>query len=167
MVEPRWYALYVKSRNEKKVYERLIEQEIESYLPLLKTLRQWSDRKKMVEAPLFSSYVFVKTSPVHYSKILAVDGVVHFVKFEGKPAPIPDNQIDYLKLLLYSGEKFEISPDEFETGEDVEVIAGPLKGFRGTFVNYKGKKYAQLRIDAINRSLIIKISPGYLKKITN
>jgi transcription antitermination factor NusG len=167
MPETRWYAVYVKSRNEKKVFTRLIEQGIETYLPLLKTLRQWSDRKKMVEVPLFSSYIFVNTFPKQFNQILAVEGIVSFVKFEDKPAPIPDNQIDYLKLLLYSGEKFEISPDEFETGEDVEVIAGPLKGFQGTFVNYKGKKYAQLRIDAINRSLIIKISPGYLKKITN
>jgi transcriptional antiterminator RfaH len=166
MHEASWYALYVKSRTEKRVYKRLIEQEIESYLPLLKTLRQWSDRKKLVEAPLFSSYVFVRTNPVHFNKIRAIEGIVNFVRFDGKPAPIPDNQVDNLKLLLYSGEKFEISPDEFETGEDAEVIAGPLKGFKGTFVNYKGKKYAMLRIDAINRSLIIKISPSYLKKIT-
>lgn len=165
MQEKQWYAVYVKSRNEKKVFGRLIEQEVETYLPLLKTLRQWSDRKKMVEVPLFSSYIFVNTTPKHFNKILTVEGIVNFVKFEGKPAPIPNNQIENLKLLLFSGEKFEISPDEFDIGENVEVFKGSLKGFKGTFVNYHGKKYAMLRIDAVNRSLIIKISPSCLKKV--
>jgi transcription antitermination factor NusG len=167
MDEKHWYAVYVKSRNEKKVYARIKEQNIDTYLPLLKTLRQWSDRKKMVEVPLFSSYVFVNIYDTQLNEVLAVDGTVNFVKFEGKPASIPAKQIESLRLLLYSGEKFEVSPDEFEIGEAVEVSKGPLKGFKGMLVNYKGKKRAILRIDALNQSLMIEIFPSFLKKAAN
>lgn len=166
MKEKSWYAVYVRSRNEKKVYNLLNEKGIDSYLPLLKTLRQWSDRKKMVEVPLFSSYVFVNISIKQFNLILSVKGIVNFIKFNGKPATIPDEQIESLKLLLCSGEKFEISPDEIKIGENVEIIKGPLKGFKGILTEYKGKKHAMLRIDAITQSLIVEIMPSFLKKTT-
>jgi len=165
MIKKHWYAVYVRSRNEKKVYELIKEKDIETYLPLIKTIRQWSDRKKMVEVPLFNSYVFVKILPANFYQVLAVDGAVKFIKFEGKPAHIPDEQIESLKLLLHSGEKFEVSIEEFETGEMVEVINGPLTGFKGILVRYKNKNRALLHIDSINQTLIINILPSYLRKV--
>ncbi len=164
MREKRWYAVYVRSRSEKKVFKQLIEQGTDSYLPLLKTLRQWSDRKKMVELPLFSSYVFVNISPKQFDYVLNVQGIVKFVNFDDKPATIPEKQIESLRLLLFSGEKFEIGFDEFKLGEKVEVIAGPLKGFNGILADYKGKKRVLLRIETINQSLFVQIRPSYLKK---
>ena len=85
MVKKHWYAVYVRSRNEKKVYELIKEKDIETYLPLVKTLRQWSDRKKMVEVPLFNSYVFVYVDLLEHFKVRQVPGIVNFVCFEGKP----------------------------------------------------------------------------------
>jgi transcriptional antiterminator RfaH len=159
-----WYAVYVRSRNEKKVFTFLTEAGIEAYLPLLKTLRQWKDRKKLVEMPLFSSYIFVNVDSTEFVKVLSIDGTVNFVKFDGKPAAIPSEQIENLRLLLFSGEKFEISPEEIEIGETVEVTKGPLKGFKGMITEYKGTKRALLRIDAINQMLMVEILPSCLKK---
>ena len=88
-----------------------------------------------------------------------------FVTFEGIPAKIPDDQINYLKLLLDSSEKFEVSYDVFEFGDNVEVYRGPLKGFKGLLVNYKGRKRALLQIEAINQSLLVEIHLSNLKKV--
>jgi transcriptional antiterminator RfaH len=165
MENPRWYAVYVKSRNEKKVFARFEEVQIEAYLPILKTLRQWKDRKKMVDVPLFNSYIFVRVIPTCFFKVKQVEGVVTFVKIDNKPVPIPDDQIDSLKLLLTSSEKFEVSYDAIEIGEDVVVTKGSLSGFKGTLVCYKGKKRAMLRIDAINQVLMVDINPAFLRKI--
>ena len=165
MLQLRWYAVYVRSRSEKVVFSRISEQGIETYLPLQKTLRQWHDRKKLVELPLFNSYVFVRANSTQFQLIKSTEGVSGFVSFDGKPAKIPDSQINYLKLLLDSSEKFEISYDIFEFGDKVEVFRGPLKGFKGFLVDYKGIKRALLQINAINQSLIVEIHPSNLKKV--
>ena len=81
--ETKWYALYTRPRAEKLVYQRLIEEHIETFLPLQKTYRMWSDRKKLIEKPLLSSYIFVKTNKKTFPKVYKVIGVVKFVSFEG------------------------------------------------------------------------------------
>ena len=82
--ERAWYAVYTNSRAEKRVSERISEMGIETFLPLQKTLRQWSDRKKLVEKPLISSYVFVKAVPKEFFPIRTTDGVVKFIMIQGK-----------------------------------------------------------------------------------
>ena len=82
----KWRALYVNSRAEKKVMEILLGKDIEAYTPIVKTMRQWSDRKKMVELPLMNGYVFVRSDEVQIEKILQTKGVVNFVRSEGKIA---------------------------------------------------------------------------------
>ena len=100
-VEPvhlyHWYAVYVKSRAEKKAQIELQQKGIENFLPLQRKLRQWSDRKKWVEMPLIPGYLFVRISRKEYDLTLQSTQVVSFVRFEGTAATIPDNQIDYLK----------------------------------------------------------------------
>jgi transcriptional antiterminator RfaH len=167
MIVERWYAVYVKSRNEKKVNARFEEANIESFLPILKTLRQWKDRKKLVEVPLFNSYVFVRVKPIQFTAVRQIDGVVNFVRLDSKPASIPDNQIESLKLLLGSSEQFEVSHDLIEVGEPVEVVKGTLTGFKGILVSYKGKKRAMLRIEAINQILMVDINPAFLLRVNS
>ncbi len=160
----KWVAVYTRSRYEKKVADELAEKGIATYLPLMKTLRQWSDRKKWVEMPLFRSYVFVNIDFPNLRKALEANGTVYIVKFEGKPAIIPDKQIEDLKALLGSSIDFEISTEVFNKGERVEVTHGPLFGFQGTIVEYKGKKRVMLRIEAVGQSLLIELSPAWLKR---
>ena len=93
--EKGWYAIYTHSRAEKRVSDRLTEAGIETFLPLQKTLRQWSDRKKLVEKPLISSYVFVKVVPREFFTVRKTDGVVKFIMLAGQARchpRDPDNQ---------------------------------------------------------------------------
>lgn len=160
----RWYAIYTRSRYEKKVAGLLEELGITAYLPLMKTWRQWSDRKRLVEVPLFNSYIFILSEPHLVYKTLQVDGAIYVVKFAGQPAVIPDEQIENLKILLGSSTKFENSFDEFIFGEQVEVIEGPLCGVQGVFVEYHGKKRVLIRMDAINQNLVIEVKLGMVRK---
>lgn len=163
--EEKWYALYTKSRFEKKTGQLLTEKGFEVYVPLIKTIKQWSDRKKIVEEPLFRSYIFFRSAASKLLNAKQVDGAVYIVSFNKQPAVIPDTQIKNLQLLLNSNEKFEISEEIFTTGEIVEVIQGSLRGLKGTFVDYRGKKSILLQIDAINQTLMVHIPPLWVKKV--
>ena len=102
-----WHALYVKSRSEKKVLKQLEEMDVEAFLPLVTRIRQWSDRKKKVEEPLFKSYVFVRSSEKQYIPILNVYGVVKFVTFNRKAVIVPENQIIAIKRYIDDCEEEE------------------------------------------------------------
>jgi transcriptional antiterminator RfaH len=162
--DPRWYAAYTKPRNEKKVYDRLIAAGIETYLPLQRLLKQWSDRKKMVEEPLFRSYIFVRITQKDYYNVLNTNGLVRYITFEGKAVPIPDNQINLIKQLLEENLEVE-SVDEFlEPGVTVEVKLGSLVGLTGELIEHKGKKKVIVRIDHISHSLLVTLPTQYVTK---
>jgi transcriptional antiterminator RfaH len=161
----KWYAIYTRPRAEKQVYERLVEAEIETFLPLQKTFRKWSDRKKLIEKPLLSSYVFVKTSKHDFPKVYKTNGVVKFVTFEGQPASIPQNQIDNLRLIINSDADIEISSEKFAKGDNVKVVTGALEGLTGELIKVGGKKRVVVRIDRLDQNLILTIPVGFLRKI--
>ncbi len=165
MSEKKWYAVYTKSRMEKQVAKEFEEMNIEHYLPLLKTLRQWTDRKKWVYVPLFNSYVFVKTNIKDREKILKADGAVNFVHFKDEYPSIPEYQINNLRIILGASAKFEIGYDNFTLGEKVNVTGGPFKGLKGTVIEYRGKQRLLVRIDVINQNLILEVNPVYIEKI--
>jgi transcriptional antiterminator RfaH len=160
----QWYAVYTKSRNEKQVARELEEKGVEHFLPLVKTLRQWSDRRKFVYVPLFNSYLFVKIDIKYRVYVLEIPGVVCFVNFKQEFPPIPEWQINNLKIILGSAEKFEISRDNFQLGEHVTVNGGSFKGLHGTLVEYRGKQKFLVRIDTINQNLLLEINPVYIEK---
>ena len=162
--EKRWYALYTRSRWEKKIHEALVNKGIESYLPLQKTLRQWSDRRKWVYEPLLRSYVFVRIYQKDYLKPLKTDGVVTFVKTAGEMSPVQDEEIKILKIISGSGEDVQITTEHFEKGDPVEVISGRMKGLYGTLVQYRGKHQVMVRIESIDQNLMINIPVVHLKK---
>ena len=156
----RWYAVYVKSRYEKKTAKLLDDRHIETYLPLIGRLKQWSDRKKIVEEPLFKSYLFVRTDLKDYFDILNTPGIVKFVTFEGKPVAVPDNQI--VAVRSYVGEfdneeAYEPLPDLHE-GQIVEIAHGQMKGLVGRLVEIKGKQRLIVNIEAVGKSLPISVT---------
>ena len=155
-----WYAIRVKSRSEKKVYSDLIEQEIEAYLPLQRKLRQWSDRKKWVEMPLISGYVFVHISRKEYESVLKIYNVVCYVYFEGKAAIIRDADINLLKRMLGQVEvELEITLEQLKPGQMVEIISGPLCGVIGELINFQGKNKVALRIQPLGYTVLVE-APG-------
>ena len=160
-----WYALYTSPRSEKKVLTRLLEQGVDAYLPLQKTLRQWKDRKKWVETPLISSYIFVKVVSQDFQKVLNVTGVLRFVYFLGKAAVIPEWQINSLKLLLESEKEVEINSENIKKGDRIKVISGALIGLEGELVTIKGNKKVIIRIEHIGYSFSVNIPLSDLVKI--
>ena len=159
-----WYAVYIKSRAEKKAQTELQQKNIESFLPLHRKLRQWSDRKKWVEMPLIPGYLFVRVSRKEYDPVLQSNFVVSYVRFEGTAALIPDNQIEYLQLMLKQDNlEIEITPEVFEPGQIIEIIAGPLIGVQGKLVRINGKNKVAVELEQLGYSALIEISMEDIK----
>lgn len=160
----QWYAVYTRPRAEKLVLERLEEEGIETFLPLQKTIRVWSDRKKIVEKPLLTSYIFVRVTQKDYPKVYKANGVVRFVTFDGTPAAIPQKQIDILRLIVDSNAPVEVSSEKFQKGDSVEVIGGALQGLTGELIKIGSRNRVIVRIDKLDQNLILKIPAALLKK---
>lgn len=166
MIDDRpWYAVYTRSRHEKMLAQLLNEKRIEAYVPLRRVLRQWSDRRKLVDEPLIRSYCFVRPEPSQYYDVLNTDGAVRYVWFSGKPAPIPNKQIDLLKLITGSDVEVDSLPGGLYKGSMVQVKAGPLEGLVGELVDFAGKKKVLVRIDHLEQVLTISISPLLLDPV--
>jgi transcriptional antiterminator RfaH len=163
--EEKWYAVYTNPRSEKQVFQRLEEAEIESFLPLQKTFRIWSDRKKLIEKPLLPSYVFVKVITKNFHHVWTIPGVVKFISFEGKPVSIPQNQIDNLRLLVNSDAKIEVTSENFAKGDNVEVVNGSLVGLTGELIKIGRQNRVVVRIDRLDQNIIVKIPKAFLRKI--
>ena len=151
-----WYAVRVRSRTEKKVNAELAFQGIESYLPLQRKLRIWSDRKKWIELPLISGYVFVYISLKEYELVLRTFNVVCYVFFQGKAAVIPERDIIFLKRMLGQSElALEVTLDDLKPGQLVEVVSGPLCGMVGELIEFKGKNKVALRINPLGYTVLV------------
>jgi transcription antitermination factor NusG len=164
MDQKKWYAVYTRSRAEKKTFESLVNAGFETYLPLYKTLRQWSDRKKMVTLPLIPSYVFVKIIEKEYRKVLEVEGVVAFIKFERQLAAIPDRQIETMQKLVDSGSEIKAITEKVQKGDLVRIASGPLRGTEGEIIEMQGKQKFVLRIN-IGYTLIVNIQGADIIKV--
>ncbi|MDF1576667.1 MAG: UpxY family transcription antiterminator [Bacteroidales bacterium] len=163
--ESKWYAVYTRPRFEKQVLKGLLDQGIEAYLPLIKTMREWSDRKKMVEVPLFSSYVFVHIDRRHYDQVLRTHGAVKYITFEGKAASIPSEQINNLKIIVDSNEKVETTWESRRKGDLVMVTAGSLKGLKGELITEGNRKKVLVRIMGIDQNLTVEVHASLIEKI--
>ncbi len=163
--EKTWYALYVKSRTEKKVALELEGNQIEFYLPLEKRLKQWSDRKKWVEEPLFRSYIFVHITPKEYFKVLQVRGAVKYISFEGKAVPVPPQQIEAIRIYLAEVDPVVHENQEWKEGSEVEVMSGKLTGLRGILIKAKGKNRVKVEIEVVGSAIILNIPRKHLRVI--
>ena len=167
-LQPSWYAIYVHSRAEKMVHAELARKDIESFLPLQRKLRQWSDRKKWVEMPLISGYVFVHITRKFYDIVLQTDNVMQYVRFEGKAAVIRDQDIETLKRMLgQSDMQVEITMEELLPGTQVEIISGPMMGFRGELISFHGKNKVALRIPPLGFTVMVESPSSNITVVKN
>lgn len=158
-----WFAIYTKSRNEKKVAERLTEQNIEVYCPTQTVLRQWSDRKKKVRVPVFVSYVFVRyKTEEERLKILQTPGVVSFVRYLKEDAKIREEEILAIQKLL--GEFEEVTVEPIEKGDKVQIQYGSMKGQEGRVVNTQ-KDRVIVYIESLGLALKAEVSSAKVKKL--
>ena len=163
----KWFAIYVKSRNEKKVFKTLDDIGVESFLPLITRMKQWSDRRKKVEEPLFRSYLFVNISLNDYYKVLNVNGVVKFICFEKKPVEVPQNQIIAIKKYITDTDLHDVDCEniDFKEGELVRIKSGQMKDLIGRFVKINGKHRVVIDIEAVGQSLPINIARSSVEKL--
>ncbi|MNX27538.1 Transcription antitermination protein RfaH [compost metagenome] len=161
----RWYPVYTRSRAEKKAYEELNRKAILAYLPLKKTVKQWSDRRKIVEEPLIKSYLFAYISAKEYAEVLMTNGIARFIYFSGQIASIPDQQINDLKLLLATDADLEVIDYDIKPGERVLIKAGPFKGIIAELVSVQNKQRIVLRLQNMGFSININTSIAFVEPI--
>lgn len=147
---PKWYAVYARSRAEKKAADELVKRGIECYLPIRKVRKVWGKRSRVVDFPLLSCYLFVRVDYRRQYDVLMVPGVMWYVCFNGTPTAIPDQQIRSLMLIEEKmNEQMVVTSEQIDKGDLIEVQSGPLKGFRGEVVRIKGESHLVLRFRAL------------------
>lgn len=159
-----WYALYTRSRNEKKVADQLEKKGVTVYCPLQEEVRQWSDRKKRVKVPVFRSYVFVHLDDYQQESLLVLEtqGAVRFVWWQGKPGIVRDNEIEEIKQFLEEYKGADISTTEYRPGERIQIAGGPLKEKEGIIVDIQNKK-AILSIESLGVNLVAQLPIAMLR----
>lgn len=160
----KWYPVYTQARAEKKAYQALINKGVESYLPLQRQQKQWSDRKKWVEEPFIKSYLFVRITQQQKTEVLMTKGIARFIYFSGEVATMPDRQIDDLKLIMATPYELEITEENLQPGEKVVVKAGPLKGMIGEMISYRSQKQLMLRLENLGCSIIMNVAASIIER---
>ncbi len=152
----KWYVLYVQSRKEKKVANMLQDMQIEVYCPVVKEIRQWSDRKRTIENPLFKSYVFVRLNDKERQTVFGVPGVVRYLFWLGKPAVVRDEEINTIKNWLEDEDVEEITLSKLIPGDELYIKNGILKDHKA-IIQEVGKKRMRLVIPGLGVVLNAKI----------
>ncbi len=160
----KWYAIYTRPRHEKKVFDALTEKKITAFLPLITRVRQWKDRKKKVDLPLFNSYLFVRIDYKNRFSVLQTKGVVKIVNFNGQPAVVPDWQIESLQRMLEHPEKIQLE-NYMKLGEIVEIQEGPFKGMKGMIKTIKNQTRLVVSIEGIMQAVSVEIDRDFVKKV--
>jgi transcription antitermination factor NusG len=156
METPQWYVLHTLANHEKRVVQHIQQLGIEQFLPLYRSVRRWSDRKKELQLPLFAGYVFVHTTLGERLRIVQAPGVVQLVSFQGQPAAIAETEIELLRGTLREGVCVEPYP-YLKVGRRVRVHSGPLAGMEGFLAGRKGRLRVVLSLDLIQRSMAAEV----------
>ena len=151
-----WYAVYTKPKHEKKIASLLADSGITHFFPVVRTLRKWHDRNKVITAPLFPSYIFVYlTTKTDYYRSLAFEGVWHFVRSGNEFSRIPDKVISDLQIAISSGNEIEVTVEHFTPGCQLTISKGPLTGLSCEVVDHKGKKGFLVRVTLLKRNILV------------
>lgn len=157
----KWYAIRTRSRHEKVVERHLQGRGIDVFAPMVSQIRQWSDRRKVVESPLFAGYAFVRIAPTPEDRVrvLKTQGVVDMVGGQGQGLPIPEEQIEAVRAVVASNMPFT-QHFFLKVGQRVRVRGGSLDGVEGILVARNGSRNLVISVEPIQRSLSIRIE-GY------
>lgn len=165
--EQVWRVFYTFPRAEKKCEKRLLDANIEAYLPKHTVVRQWSDRKKKVVEPLFRNYIFAHVDERQRLQVLQTDGIVRCVAFQGKPAVVREEEIEQLRLALEKGDGFAVVDyvPRPKIGEKVVVTEGPMRGLRGEVQEHRGQTHVLVAIPAIRQALKVNVPAAWVQKV--
>lgn len=158
----KWFAVYTKPRWEKKVADLLVKEQIVTYCPLNRVVRQWSDRKKWVIEPLFTCYVFVCISAEEVGRVKGINGIINFVCWLGKPAVIKDEEIDIIKRFLNEYDNVNLEKAEVNVNDVVRITNGPLMESEGSILSV-GRKRVKVYLPTLGFAMVAEIEKVNLK----
>jgi transcription antitermination factor NusG len=158
-----WYALYTHSRCEFKVEEALKTEGVTVYLPITKTFKKWSDRKKEITLPMFAGYVFINATEKERLISLQLKQVVRCLTDAGKPAIVPDWQIESLKKMISANQDFNVVEGLIK-GDEVEIKSGLFAGVRGVVFEIENQNYLAISIELLKRSVIIHLKENFVTR---
>ena len=164
--QTQWYALQLRSRFEKVVAMHLRGKGYEEYLPVYRSRRQWSDRVKEIELPLFPGYIFCKFDINDRLPLLVIPGVMSVVGFGGVPMPVPDRQIAAVERIVTSGMKYGPWPT-IGRGQPVVVRYGPLRGLEGLVVEVKNNYHLVVSVQMLQRCVSVEIDRDCVAPISD
>ncbi len=163
-VEPRWYAAYTCAKHEVRVAQELDRRLVEHFLPQYESLRRWKDRKVKLQLPLFPGYVFVRLALQDRLRVLQIPSLVRLVGFNGRPAILPDQEIEALRNSIAA--KLRAEPHPYLTmGRRVRIVRGPLAGSEGILVRRKNSLRVVLSLNLIARSAAVEVDSSDLERI--
>ncbi len=161
--EIKWYALSVKVNCEKNVQKQLLALGMDCFVPLVSTIRIWSDRKKKVKMPLIPAIVFVKCSISELRSIYGVKNVFGSIKYLGKPAAILERELSNLKILSDQEFSFEsIETRSLSRGAQVQVLDGPFNGLQGVVVGRNQSRRISITVESLGKSFLLELPSGYV-----
>ena len=155
---PGWHVIYTKPKHEKKVHDRLTGINIKSFLPTVKKLKTWSDRRKYTDTPLFPSYLFIYLDDLgNYFRTLDTDGCLYYIKTGGVPSRISDSVINSIMLSTSNYAEMEVSTQKFEKGNQLVIKQGVLTGVQCEMVEYDQNQKLLIRVDLLNRNILVSV----------
>lgn len=161
-----WYALCTKPRFEKKVEEVLSQAGYEVYLPLTTVVRQWSDRKKKVQVPLISSYVFVQIEEKRLNDLLKYQGVVRILKYLGRPAKVQQKEIESLKIICNHPDVIlSVKNTNYKPGTPIQITGGPMIGLYGECVEINGKHRILVMVKKLGLEFVLNVPLTYIEPL--
>lgn len=160
----QWYAIYTRARHETAVAKQITQLGYQSFLPKRKIQSRRKDRKKLIETPLFPGYVFAKLNPIDINKILNLPSVVKILGDKGKPIPIPEEEIDSVRILVEAEAAIEPHP-YLKEGDKVRIVAGPLKGAVGWLLRVEpARSLLVVSVNILNRSIAVELGDDVIEK---
>jgi transcription antitermination factor NusG len=155
MNELRWYVAYTLPRHEKAVADRLLDQDVESYLPLYSASRYWNKRRVEVQLPIFPGYVFVRMPLSERFRILSRPGIIRFVGSNGILSTLPDEEIERLRSSL---DLWKAQPHPYLiAGKHIRIRSGPFAGLEGRILRRKGKMRLLVTLDIIQSAMLLEV----------
>ena len=166
-MDKKWYVLQAKPLREIKVSEQIVKKNIEVYLPLVETIRHWSDRKKKIKVPLFPGYLFVHANNnERYSAISDTQGALRYLKYEKRFAVVSNEEINNIRISLIEPERIKIEETNLFEGDLVEITHGVFKGLKGVIVQFRGNYKLMVSIVEMNTTFSVQLNNSEVKLIS-
>ncbi len=166
-MDKKWYVLQSKPLKEIKVFEQIRKKNIDVYLPLIETIRYWSDRKKKVKVPLFPGYLFVYADmDERYEAISNTFGALKYLIYQKRHAIISDEEINNIKISLIEPERVRIEDARLIEGDMVEITHGIFKGLKGIIVQIRGNYKLMVSIIEMNTTFSVQLSNAEVKLVS-